>query len=248
MARGGVKRASLGEPADCETHKDGIFNFFALPRELRDKIYEESLQFKKKFEPQHGVRLRARRIVAVELLLVNRQFHNEYLERAEKKTCLIIVDRDHYHGETLELPIPIKYARKLELHLALACDEPDHGMERCRMLPELRMHRKWIVKLSEQMKYLDAITIKVLIDAHACVKECEEKLLKEQYRLTNLESLASLEVYHCDYYVGKTSSAWNFGKPRKLVMKWSAESGDLQRVNNETTEAGEAKEAAKTKS
>lgn len=232
MARGGVSRPSPDSKAkDTEEPKDGVFEFFSLPRELRDKIYEEALQFKRKFEAQGGVRLRGRRIVQPSLLQVSHQFQQEYLECAETKTCLVIVDRDHYHGEMLELPTPVKYARKLELHLALACDSPDHIMNRCRILPEIRMHRKWIGDLCEQMKHLDSITIKVLMDAHDFIADCEQNLLAEQYRFANIEALTCLEVYHCDYYVGaKSGAAWNFQRPKKLFMKWSPERGELRRV------------------
>ncbi|KAK6388721.1 hypothetical protein LTR65_007394 [Meristemomyces frigidus] len=226
----------------------GVFQFFMLAPELRDKIYENALQYKRKFKSQHSARLRGRRVAELSLLLVSRQFRQEYLERAEQKTCLVIVDRDHYHGGMLQLPTPIKCARKLELHLALACDEPDHTVGRCRILPELRMHRKWIVDLCEQMKHLDSVTINVLIDPHALVADCEQGLLNEQYRFSNLETVASVEVYHCDYFVGANTNAisgsgggktpssnWNFTKPRKLIMTLSPESGYLQRVCEEAT-------------
>ena len=53
--------------------------------------------------------------------LVSRQFGREYEERAARESCLLIVDRDHFHGEMLTLPRPMRLTRKLELHIALAC-------------------------------------------------------------------------------------------------------------------------------
>ncbi|KAI7212189.1 hypothetical protein KC333_g7253 [Hortaea werneckii] len=234
MGRQGAEQQTSKDITSVSTQKKqtSTFNFFNLPRELRDSIYDESLIFKRKFEDQSGVRIRGRRLVQIHLLLINRQFRDEYLERAEKKTCLVIVDRDRYHGESLKLPAIMKYTRKLELHLALACDVPDHILSRCKVTQEVRMHRKWIGNLCDQMKHLESVKIHVLIDAHEHVTECEGHILKEQYRFTNLENLTSLEIFHCDYYVGHkgTTCAWNFSRPRKVVMRWSAEKGELERV------------------
>ncbi|KAI7337466.1 hypothetical protein KC315_g2299 [Hortaea werneckii] len=234
MGRQGVERQTSKDITSAVAQKEqtSTFNFFNLPRELRDSIYDESLIFKRKFEDQSGVRLRGRRLVQIHLLLINRQFRDEYLERAEKKTCLVIVDRDRYHGEPLKLPAIMKYTRKLELHLALACDVPDHIVSRCKVTQEVRMHRKWIGNLCDQMQHLESVKINVLIDAHEHVTECEKSILEEEYRFTNLENLTSLEIFHCDYYVGHkgTTCAWNFSRARKVVMRWSAERGELERV------------------
>lgn len=262
------------------------FNFFDFPRELRDQIYEEALEYKKKYRSQHSARIRGRRVADVSLLLVSHQFQQEYMEQAERNTCLLIVDRDHFHGENLKLPTPIKYARKLELYVALACeylltsmhsawwltvqigDEPDHIVGRCRILPELRMHRRWIVDLCHQMTHLQSVAIHVMIEPHAMIKDCEQNLLDQQYRFSNLEALTSVDVYHCDYFFGANAPtsnttgatntntnagvttiantdagdkrcAWNFTKPRKLVIKLSPKSGSLERVSSKKDEAME---------
>ena len=232
MARSGISRPSPdGKTTESLVKQGGVFDFFNLPRELRDQIYADCLQFKVKFESQHGVRLRGRRVAQGSLLQINHQFRHEYLERAEKETCLVIVDRDHFHGEALELPTPVKYTRKLELHLALACDSPDHVIDRCKVVQEVRMHRKWIGDLADRMKHLNSISIKVLLDNHPFVRDCGKRLLSEQHRFTNLEALTSVEVYHCDFYQGDNGTgAWNFQRSRKLVMQWSPGKSELQRV------------------
>ncbi|TKA22895.1 hypothetical protein B0A50_07834 [Salinomyces thailandicus] len=240
MGRGGVNQLVLNNAADSSfKNGSGVFPFFGLPRELRDSIYDDCLIFKRKFGPQYGIRLRGRRVVQPHLLLLNSQFRDEYLEQAQKKTCLVIVDRDHYHGEPLKLPSVMKYAHKLELHLALACDAADHvmsGSSKCKVKQELRMHRKWIGDICLQMKELDSIKVSVMLDFHEYISDCETHLLAEQYRLTNLEALTSLEIFHCDYYVGPktdSASAWNFSKPKSLIMMWSAQKGILECVEHE---------------
>lgn len=204
-----------------------------LPRELRDEIYSAfaDLSFKTKLPSQHEARLRARRALIPELLRINRQFRDEYLESAAQKTALVIVDRAEYEGSPIELPQPLHYVRKLELHLAIACSAYNHvGANGCRVLRELRMHRKWITGLSAQMRHQDQLTIKLLLEPHHHVDDCEQRLLDEQSKFTNIQTLTLFEVYRCEYTAGRDEH-WNFGKPRTLVMKWD---GDvLQRVATE---------------
>jgi hypothetical protein len=212
-----------------------VFRFFDLPRELRDDIYDQSLVFKTKYASQHGVRLRARRSTILSLLLVNHQFQAEYLERAAQHTCLVVTDRGTFHGEDVKLPKPLSYARQLEVFLATCCESPSlHGDKRhpCSVIRELRMHRKWIVHLCAQMKFLQSLKIEVMLDPHGNVSGCEEAFLKHQHRLTNFDAsiapLKGLEVYHSSHYVSE--GVWSFNRPRKLVLEWDAASGDVKRV------------------
>ncbi|TKA76310.1 hypothetical protein B0A55_04198 [Friedmanniomyces simplex] len=204
------------------------FNFFDLPRELRDLIYDFSLTFKRKIRSQHGARLRGRNVAESSLLLVNKQFRREYFERAEHHTCLVIVDRPEFHGDLLKLPPAISYARSLELYLAIACDSPDHFTDQCRVIKEARMHRKWIADLCQKMRQLQSLSIKLIIDPHQHIQACESKLLELQHKLTNFEELKALGVYHCDY-AGK-ETGWSFASKRTVVMEWSAEDGELHAV------------------
>ena len=107
-------------------------------------------------------------------------------------------------------------------------------MERCRAIPELRMHRKWIADLAEQMKHLDSVEINVYMDPHTQVKACEHNVMKEQYRFTSLVALTSLRVFHSGYFVGDKSPVcpWNFSKPRKLVIEFSSATRTLQEVTD----------------
>ncbi|KAK0272364.1 hypothetical protein LTR35_012947 [Friedmanniomyces endolithicus] len=204
------------------------FNFFGLSRELRDMVYDFSLTFKRKIRSQHGARLRGRMVAEAPLLLVGKQFSREYFERAQYHTCLIIVDRPEFHGDTFKIPRALSYVRNVELFLAIACDSPDHFTDQCRVVKEVRMHRKWIVDLCQKMRRLESISIKLITDPHQHIEACEAKLLELQHKLTNFEELKKLAVYHCDY-AGK-ETGWSFASKRTLVMEWSAKDGELHRV------------------
>ncbi|KAK1080903.1 hypothetical protein LTR33_005136, partial [Friedmanniomyces endolithicus] len=205
-----------------------IFNFFGLSRELRDMVYDFSLTFKRKIRSQHGARLRGRMVTEASLLLVGKQFSREYFERAQYHTCFIIVDRPEFHGDFFKIPRALSYVRNVELFLAIACDSPDHFTDQCRVVKEVRMHRKWIADLCQKMRRLESISIKLITDPHQHIEACEAKLLELQHKLTNFEELKKLAVYHCDY-AGK-ETGWSFASKRTLVMEWSAKDGELHRV------------------
>lgn len=81
-------------PPDETTHLEGkMFDFFKLPRELRDKMYDEAGSFHVIKRGGYGyekLRLSLERWPAVNLLLVNHQFRDELIERAQKFRGLCI--------------------------------------------------------------------------------------------------------------------------------------------------------------
>ena len=228
---------------------DQPFRFFSLPRELRDLIYDCDLQnhLKRKLTSQHHARLRGRRVARTPLLLVSKQFREEYFSRVTGFATLVVVDRGEFHGELLKLPSPLSYVKNLELHLAIACDDLNHlspgtsssnPYEGCRVLRELRMHRKWIVHLARQMRWLNEIKVTVYVDPHLFIDACENEVVSEAWRLLNVEEVVKLQVCRCEF-VGK-GAAWSFAKPREVVMRMG-EGRVLERVPKviKATEHGE---------
>ncbi|KAK3675687.1 hypothetical protein LTR78_004328 [Recurvomyces mirabilis] len=221
--------SQLSEPKTSLTTKDdSTFDFFRLPRELRDQIYFDSLAYKRKYPDQSGARVRGRRVADPNFLLISKQFKSEYLERAEQHTALIIVDRPEYHGDNITLPSEIAYARHLEVHIAIACDAPDHVGNQCRVTKEVRMHHRWLSNLCTKMRHLQSVQVDMVIDPHQYINECEAKLMEMQYKLSNVLELSSLRLFYCDY-AGR-DFGWNFGKSRKLAWEWDAEDRSLHRV------------------
>ncbi|KAK5108867.1 hypothetical protein LTR62_007757 [Meristemomyces frigidus] len=204
------------------------FRFFDLPRELRDQIYTESLVYKRKYLSQHGARLRGRQVAHPNILLISKQFKTEYLERAEEHTTLVIVDRPEFHGEKITLPREISYARHVELHLAIACDAPDHFVNQCRVTKEVRMHHNWLSHLCSQMRHLKTLRIDLVIDPHQYIAACEQNLLELQYKLSNVPELMALRLLYCDY-AGK-DFGWDFSKKRTLAWELDGKDRMLHRV------------------
>ena len=73
-----------------------IFPFFKLPRELRDSIYELATTDRLRIETEaEKFRLFVLNSLIKNMLLVNRQFMIEYLERTSKLSSLVF---DDYYG------------------------------------------------------------------------------------------------------------------------------------------------------
>jgi hypothetical protein len=71
-----------------------LFDFFGLPRELRDKIYEQPVLMDHWLVPtylEHDIHIEAVKL-RMSLLLVNRQFRDEYTERCEDQQALFLHD------------------------------------------------------------------------------------------------------------------------------------------------------------
>lgn len=227
------------------TPQPQIFPFFSLPRELRDQIYAHALIFKHKLPSQHHVRLRARRVPLLALLLVSRQFRAEYYETAERLSCLIVVDRNTYHGEPLRVPRGLTYIRRLEVFLATCCEDPTHrdltaphplsGRRGCGVVPEMRMHRTWLADLVRQLRGLEGVKVEILLDPQQAL--CERFLLAEQHRLVggvrgSGVEVKGFEVWYAEY-LGSGEEAWNFLRKRKVAMRWDVGRGELVRVSRE---------------
>jgi hypothetical protein len=71
-----------------------IFRFFDLLRELRNKIYEQPILMDHWLVPtylEHDIHIEAEKL-SMSLLLVNRQFRDEYTERCEDQQALFLHD------------------------------------------------------------------------------------------------------------------------------------------------------------
>jgi hypothetical protein len=94
---GETSAASITPPSSAAKSREDtahIFRFFDLPRELRDKIYEQPVLMDHWLVPnylEHDIHIEAEKL-SMSLLLVNRQFREEYTERCEDQQALILHD------------------------------------------------------------------------------------------------------------------------------------------------------------
>jgi hypothetical protein len=94
---GETSAASITPTSSAATSREDtahIFRFFDLPRELRDKIYEQPVlmdHWLVPFYPEQDIHIEAEKL-SMSLLLVNRQFRDEYTEMCEDQQALLLHD------------------------------------------------------------------------------------------------------------------------------------------------------------
>lgn len=101
MAEDKTSAATIAQPsavATCREDDAQVFRFFDLPRELRDNIYEQPVLAKHWYmrpDMWDDFCIRAEKL-NTSLLLVSRQFRDEYVERCCEEQVLCLRDRTHW--------------------------------------------------------------------------------------------------------------------------------------------------------
>lgn len=86
---------NLASPSATSSNgSEGVFDFFGLPRELRDKIYEQPVLMEHQRLPVdtgEDFLMKAKKL-RTSLLLICHQFKREYSERCDKQQMLCLRD------------------------------------------------------------------------------------------------------------------------------------------------------------
>lgn len=181
------------------------FNFFGLPRELRDVIYEygcmtshhQALLRGAKDQKRMHIRVVLRKPL-LNLLLINRQFATEYQERRHKLRKTTVIDDEAFMGSELLVPAKARDTVRLELRLVLFCSNRDQPLYSCRVTEDLEMHLRWIPSFTAQMTSLEDLHIKLYIFPHESTKRCLEEVLARLDSYTDLHKVSCVEVQLCD--------------------------------------------------
>ena len=131
-----------------------FFDFFGLPRELRDNIYEQPVLFEYEHLPtdrEKDLITKAKKL-RTSLLLVSRQFREEYTERCTGQEILCIRDHCEALGATTVLPSPNR-ARFWAIEYFVM---PDHGCY------DLDMLKYFLIRQAGPDLALSSINIKLL--------------------------------------------------------------------------------------
>ncbi|KAK5721017.1 hypothetical protein LTR15_006979 [Elasticomyces elasticus] len=131
------------------------FDFFALPPEMRDAIYELLLvdrleiQQRRKGLPEPPITVTLRNSPYPHLLLVNKQFSHEYRQRIHPFTALEFEDNGKTIDTSVFVPplIPVKAVFKL-----LILGTYMH-------IDQVQMHQAWITSMLTKMSHPASLTI-----------------------------------------------------------------------------------------
>ena len=113
-------------PTRTTSESSKRFTFFQLPAELRIQIYNEALIKLVKLRPPNDGRplqlvVYAKDFADPNLRLVSKQFRDEYMSEAEKKTILVVEDAPGYKWTFVRVPRNIQYVRTLEVYVRTVC-------------------------------------------------------------------------------------------------------------------------------
>ncbi|KAK3616686.1 hypothetical protein LTR56_025789 [Elasticomyces elasticus] len=131
------------------------FDFFALPPEMRDAIYELlvndrlEIQQRRKGLPEPPVTVTLRNSTYSHLLTVSKQFGHEYRQRVHPFTTLEFEDNGKTIDTRVLVPplIPLKVAFKLLI------------LETYAHIDQIQMHRTWITSMLAKMEHPASLTI-----------------------------------------------------------------------------------------
>lgn len=192
--------------------ENDIFPFFALPRELRDMIYDE-MKEKRTTEFDTKTDLRASTYALVPRnTAISRQFHDEAMERVEELPELRLTDT---HGFLFDDPIQIPQSLNATIvTLQLGVKE----------IPfDLTGHEQWVRLWLARMSKLEVLRIQINVSS-LCAAMLIHMIERSSFWLF-LKGLHELKIF-CAY-----GDLFDFAEESdsKLVASWKSESGVLER-------------------
>lgn len=158
-----------------------MFDLFGLSRELRDHIYEDALIPKTEKRWTKKFQTRIENFAASNLLLVSRQFSEEYAAAPHRRCTLTILDRgngmpSNHDAAASAVPEILRTVRKMEFDVFLFCEVEDHSIEICECIFQLRHYREWINDVLAQMTAVRSVDLVIFLDFESHVQICVDFL------------------------------------------------------------------------
>ncbi|KAK0367158.1 hypothetical protein LTR02_001737 [Friedmanniomyces endolithicus] len=183
--------------------RNAVFDFFGLPRELRDLIYQvlETTTARVKVTHKWSTKLRARAhdLPAPKMLQLSHRFSTEYRSIVQKKTTLVI--EDHFGDFTRPEDITVELSRSVSTiqllyvaHTLLPADCRGGNMDCCITGRDIALHKRWIPVLLAKLPQLTSLTIHVHIPYRCGDTEKRGALVEHVSALTTLPGLEAITV------------------------------------------------------
>lgn len=177
----------------------GVFDFFGLPRELRDVIYDQETLTGTHCvaidDAIDGVVELVTTVSLTNLLLVSRSFSDEYADRRQHLQIARLDDLTGSLGEEkIDIPKRVQAARHLDLRLVIHCDRSDRENHDCDVESEVEMHQGWLPSFIGQFHDLRGITIKLYISRTEECKACYERLRGHINTFAAMEKVELVEI------------------------------------------------------
>ena len=203
------------------------FDFFALPRELRDEIYKNVLIPDLRRTVCRQSRPWARNVAPKGLLTLSRQFTSELLEIASKSAC-IIASCDTRTGLCYQRGT--KYISQIEIHSILTCFYPQFTFidHKCRVAA------RWLRGTRGRLESLVANALQeprsVVINVYARLcglgEPCMLAKAESYATFTTIEGFTSMNVYETK----SDNHEWVDVEDRRMIMIYDKEERRLVHV------------------
>lgn len=197
------------QPNMAEHH---VFDFFGLPRELRDAIYDhlgvdvEVNPLVNDADESESISAVVRNVALTSLLTLNGQFKAEYEQQLAGQRTLLLYDTGCYiPSGSVSWSDKLRSITKVEVRIIVSCDAGKDCMggpgSRCQAFKELQMHQAWIRNVLTQLPMVQSVCIKYFLAWHAASDLAWSKMphgpkhRQTLLELTNTTSLRCLEVY-----------------------------------------------------
>lgn len=187
-----------------------FFDFFALPRELRDEIYSLMTKSVKLESGMHangegpkGIAVSVANAPIQNLLLLNHQFKSEYKEQIDPLRTIQFRDT----GGDLNKPTPkidLSLFKKSEMDLLALCTA-GHSCDSdwCDAAEDILTHAGWISGIIESLANLEDLKIRLFIDWKTSGKPKwpapshgpDSNIVQHVKDLTSSPKLSRLEIY-----------------------------------------------------
>lgn len=216
------------------SHRAKPFNFFGLPRELRDIVYDHSLAYEETWgPPTHGLEVRIIGAPVTSLLLVSRQFGEEYRESVKRNAELTFVDPDPIDSMDTglsnyeALPKTLRSIDHAHFALWVLCTHSHkvHKEKKCLSTAILRDYLDGIEPLLSNILSAGSSSVTLYFESRGKKpRSCLQALEKEHERLTSLPGLKRLYFAKADSYLS--------GGPglTYVFMEWDKKTGTSRSV------------------
>jgi len=216
MAEVGTSAAVIAQPSSAAMSREDTaetFRFFDLPRELRDNIYEQPTLADHWHMPPYAYDdfcVKAEKL-NTSMLLVNRQFRDEYVERCLDQQVLSLRDCPHWTGATSILAA-LDEARSWILAMCAAKFSTHLGAP--------RSLRHYVGGCARWYNDLHAVKIRLYLNYQHGLEDCGsyafDHLQGTMADIASFQKVAKLEVYMTKRARCHSKVTWS----RKLLARW----------------------------
>ena len=179
-----------------------VFNFFGLPREIRDQIYSlltlgsKQLSRRDKFRTSGSFQITIRNTTLPNLLLVNREFKAEYEDNVVPNQTVGFLEM----GQNLRYPKPTKYFqnfRKIKVLLRPVCSLYCGRMNGCMAVEDVKQHFRWMQIALGAVHELQVKLFLYFTDEHVddVTVQHTRTVLDEARTLITLPNVNHVEIY-----------------------------------------------------